>query len=259
VRRISVLNFKGGTGKTSLATNLAYALTLRGARVLLVDCDLQANASSILPPNQRGAPTLTQVLKQEATFPDAIRTARPGLDVLPSDNNLDEAANAIVSSGAVGYYLLANAVEELAGYDFLLLDHSPSYGPITQTGLLASEELLIPVEMAPYAMQGLIDMVNKLTAAMKGLRHPLAITGIVPFKLDQRSAMTPTYLETLIKHFGERVTHPIRVDETVKKAQSLGQTVFEYDPRCRTIEDFNALAAFIMPEGVTAHVEPAKA
>lgn len=252
MRRISILNFKGGTGKTSLATNLSYALTIRGAKVLLVDCDLQANASSILPPDRRAAPTLTHVLKQQATFTDAIRNARPGLDVLPSDGNLDEAANAIVGAGAVGYYLLANAVEDVQGYDFLFFDHSPSYGPVTQAALLASDEMLIPVEMAPYAMQGLMDMVNKLTAAMRGLRHGIAITGIVPFKLDQRSAMTPPYLESLIKRFGERVAHPVRIDESVKKAQSMGLTVFEYDPKCRTAEDFKALSLSIMPEGVTA-------
>jgi chromosome partitioning protein len=255
MRRISILNFKGGVGKTSLATNLGYALAQRKAKVLLVDCDLQANASSILPADRRGSPTLTHVLKQEVPLVAAIREARPGLDLLPSDNNLDAAANAIVSSGAVGYYLLANAMKNLQGYDFVLLDHSPSYSPITQTGLLASDEILIPVEMSPFAMQGLVDMVNKLTDTMQALNHPLAITGIVPFKLDQRSSMTPPYLESLIKYFGTRVTHPVRIDETVKKSQSMGQTVFEFDPKCRTIEDFNALALAIMPEEVKEHAK----
>ena len=82
MRQISILNFKGGTGKTSLVTNLAYALTQQNKRVLLVDCDLQANASSLLP--EQRDPTLTHVLKGEASFSDAIQSARDNLDILPA-------------------------------------------------------------------------------------------------------------------------------------------------------------------------------
>lgn len=252
MRKISLLNFKGGVGKTSCATNLSYELTQRGRRVLLVDCDLQKNASSILPKERREPPTLTHVLKGQAPFAAAIREARPGLDVLPSDSGLNEAAKSVVAGGAAGYYLLSNAVEEISGYDFLFFDHSPSYGPVTECGLLASDEVLIPVEMAPFAMQGLVDMVNKLAADMRALRHTLKIAGIVPFKLDQRSAMTPEYMEELIKQWGERVAPPIRIDETIKKAQTAGLTVFEYDAKCRTCEDFRALASALLREEVTA-------
>src|SRR5215469_11402054 len=97
MRQISILNFKGGTGKTSLVTNLAYALTQQKQRVLIVDCDLQANASSLLP--EVWDPTLTHVLKGDAMFQNAIQEAREDLDILPADNKLNTAANHIVATG----------------------------------------------------------------------------------------------------------------------------------------------------------------
>lgn len=251
MRTISILNFKGGTGKTSLSTNLAHALALRGSKVLLVDCDLQRNASSIT--DNLAGPTLTQVLRSEAVFTDAIRPARENLDVLPADNNLNEAASHITATGARAYYLLRNAVKRLNTYEYLLFDHSPSYSPVTETVLLASSEMIIPCELAPYAVTGLLDMINKLTDVLSGLDHEVGITGIVPFKLDQRYSMTERYLASLKNRFAEMIIHPVRTDSTIARAQSLGQTVFEYDPKSKAAEDFAKLATFVtQAEGVRA-------
>lgn len=243
MRRISILNFKGGTGKTSLATNLSYALTMQGKRVLLIDCDLQGNASSILP--ERRTPTLTNVIKGEALFVDAIQQARENLDVLPSDQNLHTAANHIMATGMRAYTTLRNATRTLDTYDFLFFDHSPSYSPITEAALLASDEMLIPCELAPYAIQGLLDMITKLGETLSGLDHEVIMTGIVPFKLDQRYSMTAQYLTSLKKRFGERVIHPVRTDATVSRAQSMKQTVFEYDSKSKVAGDFIELATLL--------------
>jgi chromosome partitioning protein len=249
MRTISILNFKGGTGKTSLATNLGHALALKGSKVLLVDCDLQRNASSII--TDLDPPTFTQVLRSEAAFTDAIRSARENLDVLPADNNLNEAAQHISASGAGGYKIVEKAVRRLSGYDYVLFDHSPSYSPVTETVLLGSSEMLIPCELAPYAVTGLLDMINKLTAIFDRNDHEVTITGIVPFKLDQRYTMTERYLASLKKRFEALVIHPVRTDATISRAQSLGQTVFEYDPKSKAAEDFTEIAAFVMQaEGV---------
>jgi len=251
MRRVSVLNFKGGTGKTSLSTNLSYALALAGKRVLLVDCDLQRNASSLEQDPGEG-PTLTQVLKGQASLVQAVRSIRPNLDLIASDNDLDTAASHITSTGARAYYILRNATKQLAGYDFLLFDHSPSYSPVTETALLASDEMLIPCELAPYAVTGLLDMINKLTEVLNGLDHEVSITGIVPFKLDQRYSMTEIYLSSLKKRFGDLVVHAVRTDATISRAQSLHQTVFEYDPRSKAADDFNVLAMLLAKEKISA-------
>lgn len=246
MKRISILNFKGGTGKTSLAINLSHALALKGEKILLVDCDLQRNASSIIPEDQRGEITLTQVLKGQAKFSDAIYHARENLDILPSDANLDTAANHITATGARAYYTLRNALKQVNTYDTILFDHSPSYSPITETVLLASDQMLIPCELAPFAVTGLLEMINKLTETLGGLDHEVAIAGIVPFKLDQRYAMTQLYLTSLKKRFGDLIVQSVRTDATISKSQSLKQTVFEYDPTCKAVDDFNTIASLII-------------
>ena len=247
MRRISILNFKGGVGKTSLSTNLAYALMLQGKRVLLVDCDIQANASTLLL--ERNIPTLTNVLKGESPLIKAIQSAREGLDIVPSDRELNTAANYILASGMRGYHVLRNATRNLAGYDFLLYDHSPSYGPITETALLASDEMLIPCELSPFSVQGLVDMIGKLTETLGGLDHEVGITGIIPFKRDQRYSMTAMYISSLQKRFGGLVIHSVRTDATVARAQSLGQTVYEYDPTSKVCEDFTEIARLLVDGG----------
>lgn len=251
MRSISVLNFKGGTGKTSLSTNLAHALALAGCKVLLVDCDLQRNSSSITTDLE--GPTFTQVLRSEAAFTDAIRPARENLDLLPADNNLNEAASHITATGARAYYTVRNAVRRLSGYDYVLFDHSPSYSPVTEAVLLASGEMLIPCELAPYAVTGLVAMIDKLTDVLGGLDHEVGITGIVPFKLDQRYTMTERYLSSLRNRFETLIIHPVRTDATIARAQSLGKTVFEYDPKSKAAEDFNEIAKVVIQvEGVSA-------
>jgi chromosome partitioning protein len=245
--RISILNFKGGTGKTTLSINLADALARQGKRMLLIDTDLQRNTSSIIPEEQRGQTTLTQVLKGEAHFADAIYPARTNLDVLPSDNELDTTSNHIVATGPRAYYLLRNDIKKAeASYDYIIFDHSPSYSPVTESALLASDQMLIPCELAPFAVTGLLEMINKLTETLGGLDHEVSIAGIVPFKLDQRYTMTERYLTSLQKKFGELIIHPVRTDATFSRAQSVKETIYEYDPRSKAAEDITTIANLLL-------------
>jgi chromosome partitioning protein len=102
MRTISILNFKGGVGKTSLTINLGHKLAMEGKNVLIIDCDLQANATTLLKDPQK--PTLLDVLRETAKAVDAIQNARTNLDLLPSDGNLDKAAPYIISCGNEGFY-----------------------------------------------------------------------------------------------------------------------------------------------------------
>jgi len=139
-----------------------------------------------------------------------------------------------------------SATRSLTTYDFVFFDHSPSYSAVTETVLLVSEEILIPCELAPYAVTGLLEMISKLTETLQGLDHEIDIQGIIPFKLDQRYAMTELYLTSLRKRFGDLVVPSVRTDSTISRAQSLSQTVFEYDPRSKAVEDFTALATLLL-------------
>src|SRR6266568_3097035 len=135
-RKISILNFKGGVGKTTTAINLSHALARQGAQVLLVDCDMQGNSSSLL--ERAEEPTLTHVLRGQVDFNRAIKQARPNLFVVPADTNLNKASNYIISEGRTAYYLLRKAIDKLTEYDFVFYDHSSNYNAVTESALLAS-------------------------------------------------------------------------------------------------------------------------
>lgn len=238
MRVISILNFKGGTGKSSLAENLSHALALSGARVLVIDADRQGNASTTLLKGQ-ASPTLTNVLKNEATLQQAIRQARDNLYVVPSDTNLDEASSYILLHRKA-YSTLRIALEQLPTFAYVFFDHAGAYTPVMEAALLASDEMLIPCELESYAVQGLFSMFAKLQDTLSD--HTLRNSGIIPYNIDLRYTMARQYLKELRQEFHDLVTAPIRTDATVPRAQSVQQTVFEYDPRSKVAEDFRTLA-----------------
>ncbi len=251
-RKISILNFKGGVGKTSLAINLSHALARQDVRVLLIDCDMQGNSSSLLAKVEE--PTLTHVLRGQADFKKAIKQARPNLFVVPADTNLNKAANYIISEGRPAYYSLRKAIEKLNEYDFVFFDHSPNYNAVTESALLASGEMLIPCELSPFAVEGLLKMFDKLEETL--VEHSLDMTGIVPFKLNRSISMHLAYLDDLRQSFPNRVLPAVRTDTAVSKAQSFHMSVLEYDEQekqhSKATDDFHKLAMMLTGKAVTA-------
>jgi len=245
MRCISIINFKGGVGKSSLAMNLAHLLTLQGLQVLLIDCDLQANSSSLL--TAADIPTLTHFLQGQAAFSAVVRPARKGLYVIPSDRDLPLAA-AHIQARRSAYYTLRDAVWQIRGCDVVLFDHAPGYTPVTEAALLASRELLIPCELEPFAVQGLFHMFHKLDQTLND--HRLTTAGIVPWNVDRRYLMTLKYLSDLKKAFGSLITPLVRSDATFPRSQSVAQTIFEYNPRCRAAADLADLATFLISQQV---------
>ena len=240
MRSISILNFKGGTGKSSLAENLSHALALLGQRVLVIDADRQGNSSTTLLAGST-TPTLTDVLRQEATLQQAIHQARENLYVVPSDTNLDRASRYITNENPrKGYYTLRDALQGTSDYDYVFIDHAGAYTPVMEACLLASSEMLIPCELESYAVQGLFSMFAKLQDTLSD--HEISNAGIIPYNVDLRYAMARQYLKELRETFGELITSVIRTDATIPRAQSVRQTVFEYDARSKVAEDFRTLA-----------------
>jgi chromosome partitioning protein len=246
LKRISILNFKGGTGKSSLTESLAYALALRGRRVLVIDCDRQHNSSTTLlgaaPGVEPEPPTLTQVLKKEVDITAAIRQAREGLDVIPADTDLDTASSYLLIHHQA-FKMLGKATRQL-DYDYILYDHAGAYTPVMEAALLASDEMLIPVELEAYAVQGLFSMFQKLEETLED--HEIKNSGIIPYAVDMRFSITKQYLDELREEFGELLLPEIRTDGAVTLAQSNQQTIFEYEAeqriRSRAADDFRALA-----------------
>ena len=244
MRVISILNFKGGTGKSSLAENLSHALALQGKRVLVIDADRQGNASTTLLAARKTS-TLTQVIREEIPLTHAIFEARENLFVVPSDTNLD-AASSYLNTTHGAYDTLRDSVQELTDFEYVFFDHAGAYTPVMHAALLASGEMLVPCELEPYATQGLFSMFEKLKTSLR--KHVIRNAGITPYNVDLRYTMARQYLKELRETFGDLITSPIRTDSTVPRAQSTRKTVFEYDPKSRVAEDFRTLAEDLITE-----------
>ncbi len=248
MRRISILNFKGGTGKTSVAENLGHALARMGKTVFVIDGDRQSNTTTTLL-GKRVSPSLTDVLSGKVPLTDAIYEARENLFVIPSDTNLDHVATYLKDHHR-SYYTLRKSLEELqANVDFVLIDQAGAFSPVMDALLIASDEMLIPCELEPYAVQGLFDMFEKLK---NELQQELRNSGIIPYNTNMSKGMTGAYLQELIDTFSELVIDPVRTDTAVPYAQSEKLTVFEYAEKhkikSRAAEDFARIARSLLDE-----------
>jgi chromosome partitioning protein len=244
VRTISILNFKGGTGKSSVAQNLGHALARNGYQVLVVDGDRQSNTTITLLKQRPVGNGLADVMTGKCNLADAIyETGRPGLYVVPSDGDLDHVAVHLKEHHRA-YYTMQRGLEALQGQlDFVLFDQAGAFNPVMDALLIASQEMLIPCECEPYAVQGLFDMFAKLS---RELEIELTNAGIIPYNTDMSRKMTGAYMQELLNQFEKHVLDPVRTDTAVPYAQSRQQTIFEYAEslklRSRAAEDFTRLA-----------------
>jgi chromosome partitioning protein len=247
----SILNFKGGTGKSTTSENLAEALRREGKRVLVIDGDRQRNASTTLIKGQ-AEPTLAEVLTGKCTLKEAMIEAKPGLYVVPGSTDLNETASHIVLHRTAYYTVQRQLTPATADLhlDYVLIDHAGAYTAVMEALLLASEAMLIPCLLEPYAVAGLFDMFNKLQTTLTD--HSLENSGIIPFAVDLRYEMTRQYLKELREEFRDLITAPIRTDALARKAQSLQMTIFEYEDEynehSRAADDYRTLAQDIIEE-----------
>ena len=250
--RVFVLtNHKGGVGKSTSATNLAFGITgvLRRAgapncRVLLVDTDSQGHATLITTDrNDYGADdSLYRVLMADRqAAPQALAQSivpsawDADLHVLPASPLLEGAEREL--TGVAGApYRLADPLSRIANqYAAIVIDTRPSFSLLTEMGLLAATDALVPVEPRYLETVGLLSVIDKITAIRDGWRHPdLRISGILVTKLDRRVRGHKHLLRELKAHtvLGQLVCGVIPANEAVSYAHHNHQSIFTYDPQC---------------------------
>ncbi len=255
--RVAVIaQSKGGTGKTTTAVQIAFGLAMEKAKkVLLIDCDPQGNVSNAL--GVSAANTLYHVIVEKASLEDCIVRARPNLDLIAANRELTAADQWLVMQHR-REEVLRRRLEEVEGYDYIILDTAPSFSLVGLNALLFAQEVWIPVSMEYLALEGVRQVVGNLRVLEEELHHVLPIHYVIPTFYDGRHKKSAEVLSLLKEAYGNRVTDPIRIDVKLSEAPSFFKTVFEYSPHSRGAEDFRHLIERIVNDGINEYFSDRK-
>lgn len=243
MRVISVLNQKGGVGKTTTAINLGAYLAKSGKTVLIIDFDPQGNATSGLGlEKQSVAVSSYDVLLDPSSIDKAIHnTTTKNLFILPTNTSLANAEVELVGKES-REFCLKNAISKLT-YDIVLIDCPPSLGLLTINALTASDLLLIPVQAEYYALEGLSQLLSVMQKVKQGLNVNLELLGVVVTMYDSRTTLSEQVHNELSKHFGNKLFKTV-IPRNVKLAEapSHGVSVAEHDKWSKGARAYKALA-----------------
>jgi chromosome partitioning protein len=256
---VAMANQKGGVGKTTTAVNLGAALAATGKRVLLIDLDPQANATSHLGYRRDEVEqSVYNVLIGRKTIQDVtVHTTRLNLDLIPAIRELAGAEVEMVNMLA-REQLLNRALQRVKErYDYIMLDPPPSLGLLTVNALTAAHGVIVPVQAEYLALEGLSQLINTLTLVKEHLNPNLEILGMLLTMYDARTNLAADVAAELRRHFPNQVfrTHIPR-NVRLSEAPSHGSTVFELDPRSTGAEGYAALAREVIERGEGANGQP---
>jgi chromosome partitioning protein len=248
-RIISIVNQKGGVGKTTTAINLGANLAAQGKYVLLVDIDPQANATSGLGINHRDLPYgIYEALISPLSIREVIKdTHIYGYSLAPSTMSLAGASVELVDIPRREYLLADNLKDIVSDYDYILIDNPPSLGLLTINGLVASDEVLIPVQCEYYALEGLSQLMNTISLVRDNLQPNLKILGAIMTMYDPRYRLTRAVMEELYQYFPNRIFRTV-IPRNVKLAEapSHGRTIREYAKHSRAAKAYERLGREII-------------
>jgi len=255
---VAIANQKGGVGKTTTAVNLGAALAESGKRILIVDLDPQANATSSFGLQEVEDVSLYEPLLGEASITEKILpTRREGLFIVPADLDM---AGAEVEIARMPNHLtrLAETLKPLhtdQTFDFVFLDCPPSLGILMSNALAAADELLTPIQCEYFALEGLVKIVRLIEQVLdSGANERLELGGIVMTMFDARTNLSQQVVADVRKHFGERVYETV-IPRSVRlsEAPSFGKSILEYASSGPAAKAYRALAR----EFMTRHGSPA--
>ena len=242
-KTIAVVNQKGGVGKTTTAVNLTAALTELGLKVLLIDFDPQANATSGLGVDKRKAKySIYDVLINNVDPKEAIVSTKYG-DVLPSSANLAGAAVELLYTEGREHQL-KNVMEPIrVNYDLIMIDCPPSLEMLTLNSLAAADSILVPVQCEYYALEGLADLMNTLRMVKKRINPKLDIFAVALTMFDGRTNFSTQVAQEVRRHFpGKVFATVIPRNVRLSEAPSHGLPITDYDKSSKGAAAYKAMA-----------------
>lgn len=238
---ISIANHKGGVGKTTSTVNLAAGLARMGHKVLVIDMDPQANATTCLGLTQKQERTVYQVLAFLDPISRSILPLKDNLDLVPSSVHL---AGFEKNSEVGKEFILQEAIQTIKDqYDYILIDCPPSLGSLTITALTASDFAIIALQSEFLALQGMQEFIKILRTVKTRMNRELELLGIVVTRFDSRKVLHRDVLSYAQNEFGEMIfSAVIRDNVALAESQSVGQHIFEYNARSIGADDYGNLA-----------------
>ncbi len=245
LRKICIINQKGGVGKTTTAINIAAGLSRNDKKVLLIDFDAQGNIATSL--NVENDKDIYSILTENADISQCTRNLGKNLDIIPSKESLTK-TEVMIAKLPNKEKILKTKLKNLTGYDYVLIDCPPSLGLLNQNALLYAQEAFIPVSTEYLGYDALLKMNNVIKEINSHFKHNLKITKVIPTLFDKRNKTCRNFLDKIMSQFYEITSNPIRVNSKIKEAPAYGKSIFSYAKSSRGAKDYMELVKLILNE-----------
>ncbi len=245
MRKISIINQKGGVAKTTSAVSIAAGLARQDKRVLLVDLDPQGSVAHSLTASRRL--NLYDFLTEKCTHVDCITSLGENLDLIHSDEALTK-MDVYLTKKSNPSQVIKKRFADVQEYDYIIFDCAPSIGLLNQNALLFSDEAIIPVATTYLSLTGLTYMIEAIKELNNHFNHNLKISHIIPTLHDKRNKTNRNMLAKLEEDYSSLVTNPVRINSKLAEAPASGKSIFSYAPKSRGAEDYGKIVDIIIAE-----------